>query len=68
MHSPASAPRPICPRRPHTAVSHPSHLPRLPPAQLTTPKYFPDPHAPEKGKDPYALAEGNNPPFKRGAF
>ena len=21
-----------------------------------------------KGKDPYALAEGNNPPFKRGAF
>ena len=36
--------------------------------QLTTPKYFPDPNAPEKGKDPYALAEGNNPPFKRGAF
>ena len=47
------------------SVSH-LFLPHLP--QLTTPKYFPDPNAPEKGKDPYALAEGNNPPFKRGAF
>ena len=60
--------RPLRPRPPHTASSPSSHLPRFPPPQLTTPKYFPDPNAPEKGKDPYALAEGNNPPFKRGAF
>ena len=66
-------PLPRAPASPaaHTAprilavVSHPS---LSPPPQLTTPKYFPDPNAPEKGKDPYALAEGNNPPFKRGAF
>ena len=71
MHSPASAPRPLRPPPPDPSSS-PS-LTRLTSrasltSQLTTPKYFPDPNAPEKGKDPYALAEGNNPPFKRGAF
>ena len=68
MGLPRLSPAPRRPPPPHIASSPSSHLPRFPPPQLTTPKYFPDPNAPEKGKDPYALAEGNNPPFKRGAF